>query len=80
MDDPFRDPLVIEMEYLFPKMKIFEKGRSAIAGAQRVLVVRNWRALLCRQHRDTAISSLMRFTSFTSANLRIGHSSWGEVR
>jgi hypothetical protein len=33
MDDPFRDPLVIEMEYLFPKMKIFEKRRSAIAGA-----------------------------------------------
>ena len=39
MDDSFRDPLVIEMEYLFPKMKIFEKRRSAIAGAQRVLVV-----------------------------------------
>jgi hypothetical protein len=39
MDHPFRDPLVIEMEYFFPKMKIFEKRRSAIAGAQRVLVV-----------------------------------------
>jgi hypothetical protein len=68
------------MEYLFPKMKIFEKRRSAIAGAQRVLVVRNWRALLRRQHRHTAISSLMRFASITSANLRIGHSSLGEVR
>jgi hypothetical protein len=71
---------VIEMEYLFPKMKIFEKRRSAIAGAQRVLVVRNWRTLLGRQRGRTAISGLMRFASFTSANLRIGHSSRGEVR
>src|ERR1700724_4662057 len=42
MGDPFRDPLVIEMEYLFPKMKIFEKHGSGLAGGQRVRAATHW--------------------------------------
>ena len=46
MDDSLGNPLVVEMENLLAKMKIFQQCRSARPDAKRVLVIRDRHALL----------------------------------
>src|SRR5205823_3038519 len=43
---PLRDPLVVEVEDLLPEMEVLQRARAALAGPQRVLVVRDHDALL----------------------------------
>ena len=59
MYDALGNALVIEMEDLLAKMEVFESRRAARADAQRVLIVRNRRALLRRERRDVAAGRLM---------------------
>ena len=47
--DPFRNPLVVKMEYFFAQDKIFEQGRAARAGVQRVLFIGDANTLIGRQ-------------------------------
>ena len=63
MDDPFRDPLVIEMEYLFAEMKVFQDCRASGANFQRVLVVRHRSALSGREDRNVASCDLVQLAA-----------------
>jgi hypothetical protein len=46
MDDALGDALVVEMGDLLAQHQVFEQGRSAHAGAQRVLIVGDREALV----------------------------------
>ena len=46
--DPLRNPLMVKVEDLLAKMKIFEQRGSTRPDAERVLVIRNRSALLGR--------------------------------
>ena len=46
VNDPLGDALVVEVEDLLPKMKIFQQGRPSRADPQRVLIIRDQDALL----------------------------------
>ncbi len=61
--DPLGDALMIEMKELFAKMKVLERGRTARADLQRILVVGNRDTLLGGQHGDVAAGDLMRLTA-----------------
>jgi hypothetical protein len=54
------------MEELFPEVKILESGRSATADFQRILVIGDRNALLCRQDRDIPARDLMRLAAFAA--------------
>ena len=41
MHDPFGNPFVVEVEYLFPEVEVLDQGRSASADFQGVLIVGN---------------------------------------
>ena len=46
MDDPLRDTLVVEMLNLLAKHEVFQQGRAAPAGLERVLIVADRRAVI----------------------------------
>ena len=66
MHDALGNALMVEVEDLFPKVEVFERGRPAPADAKRILVIGNRHALLCRQDRDIAARDLMRLAAFAS--------------
>ena len=45
MDDPLRDPLVIEVGDLLPEVEVLQQGRPALAGLQRMIGVGQPQAL-----------------------------------
>ena len=49
VDDPLRDPLVVEVEDLLAEVEVLEQRGTALPGTQRVLIVGDRCALLCRQ-------------------------------
>ncbi len=60
--DPFRDPLVIEVEDLLAEVEVLERGGTAIADAQRVLIVGDGHSL--RGGQDVVVGcDLMRFST-----------------
>jgi hypothetical protein len=63
MHDTLRDPLVIEVEDLLPKMEVLQQSRPALAGSQRVLIIRNRGALLRRQPGHRIGRHLMRLAT-----------------
>ena len=50
MNDPLRDPFMVEMGDLLAKDEVFEQRRPAQAGFEGVLIVRDRDALVGRQH------------------------------
>ena len=50
MYDALRDALMVEMEDLFAEVEIFEKGRSARARLERVLVIVDRQPLVRGEH------------------------------
>ena len=63
MHHPLGNPLVVEVEDLLAEVVVLEQRRPALAGAQRVLVVRDRRALLRGQDRNVAARHLVRFAA-----------------
>ena len=61
--------LVIEMEDLFAKMKIFQSGRTARADLERILIVGNRRSLLRGQDRHILVGSLVEFAAFAAHHI-----------
>ncbi len=78
VDDAFRDAFVIEVRDLLAENEVFEQRRSARICFQRVLVVRDRRALIGRQGRVAVADDLMKFAagrnrfSWTRRRLRFG--------
>jgi hypothetical protein len=54
---------MIEVEYLFPKVEIFENRRPAATDLERILIVGHGDALLRRQDRNVAVGLLVYFTA-----------------
>src|SRR5690242_5347999 len=83
VDDPFRDPLVIEVGHFLPGMEVFQQGRTTFAGSESIIgmvtrtpcwVVRYPLALSTR-----ALSSCCCFgfgVLFTAIPLMVGPPSW----
>jgi hypothetical protein len=46
---PLRNPFMIEMEDLFPKVKVLESCRTTRSDSERILIVKHWNALLGRE-------------------------------
>src|SRR5262245_26910423 len=61
------DPLVVEMEDLFPEVEVFQQGRAAHAGLQRILVVGNRTALGGGHDRDGAAGGMVQLTARPAA-------------
>jgi len=59
VDDPLGDPLVVEVEDLFPEVEVFQQRRAPGAGLERVLVVGDGDPLLGRQRRLAAARRLV---------------------
>src|SRR5687767_359361 len=59
----FRNTLMIEVEYLFPKVEIFENRRPAATDLERILIVGHGDALLRRQDRNVAVGLLVYFAA-----------------
>jgi hypothetical protein len=62
---------MVKVKDFFAEDEVFEQGRAARAGFQRILVVRDRRTLLGRQHVRPAPGGLMRFAARPSLNLGI---------
>ena len=61
--DTLRYSFMIEMKYLFPKVKILEQRRPSLADLQRILIVRNRAALGRCQNTLMPLGNLVKFTS-----------------
>ena len=58
-----RNPLVIEVEDLFPKVEVLQRGRAARANFQRILIVRNRHPLLSGQRGNISVRGLVSLTA-----------------
>ena len=58
--DSLGDALVVEVRNFFAQYEIFEQRGSSRAGLERILIIRNRRALVRRQ--AFAVSRLVRFS------------------
>src|SRR6185503_11693688 len=66
-----RDTLVVEVEDLFPEVEVLERGRTAAAGLQGILVVGDRAALRRGQDRGRAGGGLVQLAAFTAAELLV---------
>src|SRR5512140_706663 len=78
MDDALGDPLVIEMRDLLAQDEIFEERRSPHPALERVLVVRDGRALVRREYRFDRAGRLVELASPASdaGRARLGDGGW----
>jgi hypothetical protein len=49
MNDSLWDSLMVEVGDIFPQSEVFQHGRPTRSRLERVLVVGNYDALICRQ-------------------------------
>jgi hypothetical protein len=61
MHNPFWNALMVEVKDFFAEMEIFQQCRAPSALAQRVLIVRDWNALLRCKRCDFSARDLMQF-------------------
>jgi hypothetical protein len=71
MNDAFGNPLMIEVEYLFAKMKIVDQSGPAGAHAKRILVVGHRAALGGCQNVVAVVGELMKLAAPASVKLLI---------
>ena len=64
-----RDALVIEMEDLLAKVKIFQSGRPSRTDFERVLIVGNGRSLLGGQNGDFPVGGLVEFAALAAHHI-----------
>jgi hypothetical protein len=67
MHDPFRNPLVVEVEDLLAEGEVFERCRTSLADSQGVLIVADRDALLCSEDRTTSRRGLMQLAAIALA-------------
>ena len=72
MNDPLRNPFVIEMSYLIAKDEILEECGAARIGLQRVLIIGNRHALIRGERRVRSPSDLVKFTTGSRLNIWVG--------
>ena len=56
---PLRNPFMIEMEDLFPKVEVLESCRTTRSDSQRILIVKDRNALLRRERHYLSARYLM---------------------
>src|ERR1700733_628294 len=64
MNNPFRRALMIEMRDLFAQDEILKQSRAAHSCSQRILIIRNRKALIGGQWNFTGRRLLVCFTAF----------------
>ena len=72
VDDPLGNALVVEVADLLAQHEVFEQGRPAGVGLQRILVVRDRDAVVGRQGRVAAAARLMDFTALAGGGAVVG--------
>src|SRR5690606_17987266 len=71
VDDPFGNPLMVEMEDLLAQNEVFDQRRAALSGAQAVLIVGDSMTEIVGQMRDAIpmigvpANVLMKFAAIT---------------
>ncbi|MND79419.1 hypothetical protein D3C80_711610 [compost metagenome] len=76
MDDPLRNTLMVEVLDLLAQHKILEQGRTSGPKFERVLVVADRRAVVCRKAGFRRGGGLVEFAALTGASIcsgRLGH-------
>jgi hypothetical protein len=72
VNDSFGDTLMVEVENLFAKVKVFEPGGAACSDLEGILVIGYRDALLRGQHGGIAIGGLVHFSATADLHVLIG--------
>ena len=72
MNNPLGDALMIEVENLLAKVKVFERRGAAVADSKRVLIIGYGNTLLRGQDACVTARSLMGFSSCTGRYILVG--------
>jgi hypothetical protein len=73
MHHPLGDALMVEVKDFLSQMKIFQYSGAALPGFERILIVGDWRSLLCRQQGNPVTRCLVELASLTPQKLLVSY-------